>query len=192
MSATGLELLERSSTPAEVSAALRTFVDEFQHRQLTAIMVQLYPDEEDVAIAARGVISMLTNLAPKDEVERMICVQMIANNLVAMASVKDAAAADGLPSIMESLNRTARNSMKLTLLQTEALDKHRGRGTPQVTVERVNVEAGGQAVVGAVNTQAGLTHAMANRDAPMPAPAQEALETDKKGKRSTSAAPKRR
>ena len=34
----------------------------------------------------------------------------------------------------------------------EALDKHRGKGQPQVVrVERVNVEAGGQAIVGAVS-----------------------------------------
>ena len=34
----------------------------------------------------------------------------------------------------------------------EALDKRRGKGQPQVVrVERVNVEAGGQAIVGAVS-----------------------------------------
>ena len=34
----------------------------------------------------------------------------------------------------------------------EALDKHRGKGQPQVVrVERVNVEAGGRAIVGAVS-----------------------------------------
>jgi hypothetical protein len=38
----------------------------------------------------------------------------------------------------------------------EALDRHRGKGQPQlVRVERVTVEAGGQAIVGAVSQRGG-------------------------------------
>ena len=38
----------------------------------------------------------------------------------------------------------------------EALDRHRGKGQPQVVrVERVTVEAGGQAIVGAVSRRGG-------------------------------------
>jgi hypothetical protein len=38
----------------------------------------------------------------------------------------------------------------------EALDRHRGKGQPQVVrVERVTVEAGGQAIVGAVSQGGG-------------------------------------
>ena len=36
--------------------------------------------------------------------------------------------------------------------QLEALDKHRGKGQQKITVEHVNVHAGGQAVVGTVET----------------------------------------
>ena len=51
----------------------------------------------------------------------------------------------------------------------EALDRHRGKGQPQVVrVERVTVEAGGQAIVGAV-TQ-GVGAARNRRIEPMQAP----------------------
>ena len=39
-------------------------------------------------------------------------------------------------------------------IDIEALDKHRGKGKQKITVEYVNVEAGGQAIVGNVATSA--------------------------------------
>ncbi len=36
--------------------------------------------------------------------------------------------------------------------QVETLDKHRGKSQQKITVEHVNVEAGGQAIVGNVHT----------------------------------------
>lgn len=44
--------------------------------------------------------------------------------------------------------------MMIYARQVEALDKHRGKGQQKVTVEYVNVEAGGQAVVGNVEAAA--------------------------------------
>ena len=41
----------------------------------------------------------------------------------------------------------------------EALDKHRGKGSQKITVEHVNVHAGGQAIVG--NVKAGRSSATA-------------------------------
>ena len=35
----------------------------------------------------------------------------------------------------------------------KALNKHRGKGDQKVTVEHVNVEAGGQAIVGSIETR---------------------------------------
>jgi len=42
---------------------------------------------------------------------------------------------------------------------SEAMDKHRGKGQQKVIVEHVNVEAGGQAVVGTVETRAAVLQA---------------------------------
>jgi hypothetical protein len=53
--------------------------------------------------------------------------------------------------------RQAARLMNVYARQSEALDRRRGRdrGTGTVTVERVNVAAGGQAVVGHVETGGG-------------------------------------
>ena len=42
--------------------------------------------------------------------------------------------------------------MTLYAKQLETLNKHRGKGQQKVTVEHVNVAAGGQAIVGNVDT----------------------------------------
>ena len=42
--------------------------------------------------------------------------------------------------------------MSIYTRQVEVLDKHRGKGQQKVTVEYVNVEPGGQAIVGHVET----------------------------------------
>jgi hypothetical protein len=78
----------------------------------------------------------------------------------------------------ESLNQANKLSRTYTAL-LEALNRHRGKGQQKVTVEHVHVHAGGQAVVGMVETPGGgdrtksedqpdakqLTHA---RQPPMP------------------------
>jgi hypothetical protein len=49
----------------------------------------------------------------------------------------------------ENLNQANKLSRTYAAL-TEALDRHRGKGQQRITVEHVNVHAGGQAIVGAV------------------------------------------
>ena len=44
----------------------------------------------------------------------------------------------------------AHKLMSLYAKQLETLNKHRGKGQQKVTVEHVNVQAGGQAIVGTV------------------------------------------
>ena len=49
----------------------------------------------------------------------------------------------------------------------EALNRHRGKGQQKVTVEHVHVHAGGQAVVGMVETHRGVGIARNRRNNPM-------------------------
>jgi hypothetical protein len=51
----------------------------------------------------------------------------------------------------ENLNQANKLSRTYAAL-TEALDRHRGKGQQRITVEHVNVHAGGQAIVGSVTT----------------------------------------
>ena len=54
----------------------------------------------------------------------------------------------------ENLSQANKLSRTYTTL-LEALNRHRGKGQQKVTVEHVHVHAGGQAVVGTVETQGG-------------------------------------
>ena len=57
----------------------------------------------------------------------------------------------------EALNQANKLSRTYTTL-LEALNRHRGKGQQKVTVEHVHVHAGGQAVVGMVETPGGGDH----------------------------------
>ena len=54
----------------------------------------------------------------------------------------------------ENLNQANKLSRTWAML-LEALNRHRGKGQQKVTVEHVHVHAGGQAVVGVVETTGG-------------------------------------
>src|SRR4051812_11487585 len=97
----------------------------------------------------------LIGAKPQDELEGMLVSQMIAVHSASMETFRRAALAEQSFAGREmGLKYGAKLSRTYAAL-LEALDRHRGKGQPQVVrVERVTVEAGGQAIVGAV-TQGG-------------------------------------
>lgn len=90
---------------------------------------------------------------PQDEQERRLC-QL---QLVASAHVLDCftrANKEGLdPERRDAELKHAMKLMSGVIAASEALDKHRGGGNQKITVERVNVADGGQAVVGHVDAR---------------------------------------
>lgn len=67
----------------------------------------------------------------------------------------------------EGLNMALKHAHKLMPLYTQqlaTLNKHRGKGQQKVTVEHVNVEPGGQAIVG--NVEQGKNHMPDNSKPP--------------------------
>ena len=104
------------------------------------------------------IMKMIVDLEPRDEAERMLVAQMIATHEAAMECFRRAMLPD---QPYQGRDMNLKNAAKLTSLyarQVDALDKHRGKGKQKITVEHVNVHAGGQAIVGDVNaTKAGTT-----------------------------------
>jgi hypothetical protein len=104
--------------------------------------------EELAQGAARGA---LLGIAPRDPLEGLLAAQMLAVHDAAMECLRRAhlpeQTFEGRGQNLGQANRLVRSYAMLL----EALDKHRGKGQPQVVrVERVTVEAGGRAIVGAV------------------------------------------
>lgn len=97
-------------------------------------------------------IDLFESIKPGDGVEAMLAAQMVGTHSAAMECLRRAM----VPNQTfegRNINLTqAQRLMDLYSRQLAALDKHRGKGQQKITVERVLVEAGGQAIVGEVHT----------------------------------------
>jgi hypothetical protein len=101
-------------------------------------------------------VDALRGIAPRDPLEGMLAAQLVATHAAAMEGFRRAAipeqSFEARQANLGQANRLCRTYAALV----EALGRHRGKGQPQVVrVERVTVEAGGQAIVGAVGRGGG-------------------------------------
>lgn len=107
---------------------------------------QILPEQLD------HLFQTMLELAPADPSERMLVGQMIGCYNAAMECFRRAMIPEqGHEARMSNLKQAERLSGTYAKL-LEALDKHRGKGQQKVTVEHVHVAAGGQAIVGNVDT----------------------------------------
>jgi hypothetical protein len=109
------------------------------------------PSPEQTSASAAG----LRGIAPRDELEGMLAAQLIACHNASMECFRRAMiGGQTFEGQRESLNQANKLSRTYATL-LEALNRHRGKGQQKVTVEHVHVHAGGQAVVGALETPGG-------------------------------------
>jgi hypothetical protein len=103
----------------------------------------------------RAILGGLIGIEPKDELEAMIATQLVGAHNAAMECFARAMIPEQtLEAWRENLNQANKLSRTCASL-LEALNRHRGKGQQKVTVEHVHVHAGGQAVVGTVETSGG-------------------------------------
>ena len=95
------------------------------------------------ALAAMG------QMKPRDAIEGMLMAQLIAAHEAAMECYRRGMIPDQtFEGRRENLNQANKLSRTYAAL-TDTLNRHRGKGQQRITVEHVNVHAGGQAIVGA-------------------------------------------
>lgn len=100
-------------------------------------------------------VAALTGIGPRDELESMMAAQLTAAHNAAMECYRRAMIGEQtFEGRRENLNQASKLSRTWTTL-LEALNRHRGKGQQKITVEHVNVHAGGQAVVGMIEAQGG-------------------------------------
>jgi hypothetical protein len=104
---------------------------------------------------AHAMMAALAGVAPKDELEAMLGGQLIAVHNAAMESFRRAAHENQTPVGREEALRQAGKLSRTFAQLLDALNRHRGKGQQKVTVEHVHIHAGGQAVVGLVESTAG-------------------------------------
>jgi hypothetical protein len=109
-------------------------------------------DAEQVERQRSATVAALVGIGPKDEIEGMIAAQLIACHAASMECFRIAMYPEqNFDARHENLKQATKLSRTYAIL-LEALNRHRGKGQQKVTVEHVHVHAGGQAVVGMIET----------------------------------------
>lgn len=104
------------------------------------------------AMDLRGFMpAMVRDIAPRDGIERMLAVQMVATHTAMIRAGRQLSHAELLPQ-HEAHERAFNKLARTYTAQMEALRKHRNGGKQVVQVQHVNVADGGQAIVGNVET----------------------------------------
>ncbi len=99
-------------------------------------------------------LSVVKGVQPRDEVEAMLAAQMAAVHMATMTFARRLAHVENIPQ-QDSAERAFNKLARTFTGQVEALKRYRSDGQQTVRVERVTVEAGGQAIVGNVSRAPG-------------------------------------
>jgi hypothetical protein len=114
-----------------------------------------HSDKETCDRQWSATIAAMVGVGPKDELEGMMAVQLIAAHNAAMECYRRAMIGEQtFEGRRENLSQANKLSRTYAVL-LDALNHHRGKGQQTVRVEHVTVEAGGQAIVGNVETPGG-------------------------------------
>ncbi len=96
------------------------------------------------------VSAIFAETEPRDAIEAMLVSQMTSTH-VAMATLSEQLTYKISYQVRESYERSMTRLSRTFLAQMDALKKYRAKAQQTVRVERVNVESGGQAIVGDVS-----------------------------------------
>ncbi len=97
-------------------------------------------------------LSAVAEIKPRDTFERMLSVQMAATYLAMVRSGRWLANSERIDQVQARYNGYTKLA-RTYVSQMEALRKHRNGGKQTVTVQHVNVQDGGQAIVGNVGSR---------------------------------------
>lgn len=114
-------------------------------------LIQVMGTNDTSSAVTEKISAYMHGLNPQDELQGLLAAQIVATNHVAMRMLARSMEGHPLESANHYTNR-AHKAQNLLLRQIELFDrlKNGGNSTQKVVVERVEVQAGGQAVVGAV------------------------------------------
>ncbi len=112
--------------------------------------------DETKTLQANASMAAILEIDPQDATELMLATQMVAAHNIAMEMSRRALLVDGQTEdgVNANVNRMTK-LMRTYTAQMEALNKYRNKGKQQITVQHVNVNDGGQAVIGDVNQGVG-------------------------------------
>ncbi|MFN4129305.1 MAG: hypothetical protein ACK4GC_05765 [Paracoccaceae bacterium] len=104
--------------------------------------------------ASNFLLSVVRGVQPRDELESLLAVQMGAIHSATLMMARRLNHVETIPQ-QDAAERALNKLARTYAMQMEALKRYRTGGQQKVTVEHVTVNAGGQAIVGAVSTRKG-------------------------------------
>jgi len=114
-------------------------------------------DNDDPQKMSNNTLVAISDIKPKDSIEAMLSAQMLA---IHNAAMKNLTRANGLLSsrvykeieLGSKAFNVANKLARTYTMQMEALQRYRGKGQQKMVIEHVNVNSGGQAIIGNVET----------------------------------------
>ena len=134
----------------EVMRALGTGSQEFMDGVLRQLANAVSPGKDADEDAINFGLAVIAGVEPKDELETMLGLQMVAVHLATMTFTRRLAHVETIAQ-QDSAERALNRLMRTYVAQMEALKRYRTGGEQKVVVQHVNVNEGGQAIVGTVD-----------------------------------------
>ena len=114
-------------------------------------------NNEDQQKMLDNTLVAISDIKPKDTIEAMLATQMLA---IHNATMRNLTRANGLLSsrsykeieLGSKAFNVANKLARTYTMQMEALQRYRGKGQQKMVIEHVNVNSGGQAIIGNVET----------------------------------------
>jgi len=110
---------------------------------------------ETSMMQTNAALATILEIDPQDSIELMLATQMTAVHNMTMEMSKRAMLDEQTLEGVEKNINFANKLMRTFSTQVEALNKYRTKGQQKITVQHVNVNDGGQAVIGDVNQGGG-------------------------------------
>jgi hypothetical protein len=128
----------------------RDFADGLVRQLVSTASLDQAADEQ----AINFMLSVIKGVEPRDQLEAMLAAQMAAIHNATMTFARRLGRIETIPQ-QDSAERALNKLARTFTLQMEALRKYRNGGEQKVTVQHVNVNEGGQAIVGSVQRGGG-------------------------------------
>ena len=167
----------RLESPEAIAEAMGTNDPALAQRLVNQVYETLWmpaelSDEERLQ-RIRAAIAAMRGIKPRDEIEGMLATQMVATHAAAMECLRRSMIRQQSFVGRDNNLRHAAKLLSIFAKQLETLNRNRGKGQQKMTIEHVNVEPGGQAMVGQFEATAKRRKKKTKKSLPEPATALE-------------------
>ena len=130
--------------------ALGTTSADFTGGVLSQLANAVSPGKDADGAAINFALAVIAGVEPKDELETMLAMQMVAVHMATMTFTRRLAHVETLAQ-QDSAERALNRLMRTYVAQMEALKRYRTGGEQRVVVQHIDIREGGQAIVGTVD-----------------------------------------